>query len=53
MARGGPLYDGPKGFCMERWGLWRDRCGMLSKEDGLWEETREMLGDAKKKMDGL
>jgi hypothetical protein len=53
VARGGTLYDGPKGFCKERWELWRERFGVLNQEDGLQEKTKEMLGDAKKKMDEL
>jgi hypothetical protein len=53
VARGGPLYDGPTGFCKERWELWRERFGVLSGEDGLAEETRRMVGDAKRRMDTL
>lgn len=51
VARGGPLYGGPKGFCVERWSLWRERFGILCGESRLDEETRKMLGDAKKSMD--
>jgi hypothetical protein len=51
VARGGPLYNGHKGFCKERWELWRRRFGVLSEEESLETETRKMLGDATRRMD--
>jgi hypothetical protein len=53
VARGGPLYGGPNGFCKERWELWRERFGVLTQVDGLEEGTREMLKDAKRRMEAL
>jgi hypothetical protein len=46
MAGGGPLYEGPSGFCQERWRLWRERVDVLQREAQLEEKTKQMLRDA-------
>jgi hypothetical protein len=42
-ARGGPLYEGPPGFCAERWALWRARLRVLASDDRLDAKTAQML----------
>jgi hypothetical protein len=42
-ARGGPLYEGPSGYCSERWELWISRLRALAEEEGLEQETKELL----------
>lgn len=46
VARGGPLYPGPKGFCKERWELWRERLDVLCREERLEGKTRQVLAGA-------
>jgi len=50
VARGGPLYSGPTGFCKARWELWRERFDLLSQDERLQERTRETLKDAANKI---
>jgi hypothetical protein len=50
VARGGLLYSGPKGFCEERWELWRQRFGELSQDKRLEEKTRQVLTDVASRM---
>ncbi|OJJ35845.1 hypothetical protein ASPWEDRAFT_76201, partial [Aspergillus wentii DTO 134E9] len=33
-GRGGPLWKGKHGFCRERWALWRQRFGEISRGEG-------------------
>jgi Protein of unknown function (DUF3632) len=42
-ARGGPLYQGPSGYCKERWELWVSRLGALAEEESLEQETKKLL----------
>lgn len=51
VARGGPLYSGPTGFCRERWELWRHRFDVLSREEKLEEKTRQAMRNAATRMD--
>ena len=52
-AKGGPLWEGKSGFCRERWSLWRERMGELSKEKDLQVETREAAKGAAERMGQL
>lgn len=38
---GGPLWDGQRGFCTERWEFWQKRLLELSNESSLEEKDRE------------
>jgi hypothetical protein len=49
-ARGGPLYNGPHGFCGQRWEFWRERFTSLGEEESLRVETRRVLSDAAGRM---
>ncbi|KAK3709519.1 hypothetical protein LTR37_010892 [Vermiconidia calcicola] len=47
---GGPLWHGKHGFCKERWGLWRERFGELSRDSRLSDELREVAAKSENKM---
>jgi hypothetical protein len=38
---GGPLWDGKRGFCGERWDLWRRRFGVLGAGEWLDGQCRD------------
>ncbi|KAK7984724.1 hypothetical protein PG988_002346 [Apiospora saccharicola] len=43
----GRLYKGPSAMCLQRWGFWIDRFGVIGKSDsGLSEETRKAALEA-------
>jgi hypothetical protein len=41
-GRGGYLWDGKKGFCPERWALWKRRFGEIFKLELASEEARDI-----------
>lgn len=48
---GGNLWTGGyKGFCVERWRLWKRRLGEISRFDQVSEETRKLAKEAEEKM---
>ena len=49
-GRRGPLWDGQRGFCKERWNLWRQRFAELSSSSELSEELRELAAEGAAKM---
>jgi hypothetical protein len=54
-GRGGPLWDGKHGFCVERWKLWRRRFVEVGKMDGeeLAEEVRVVAREAETRMNKI
>lgn len=40
-GKGGPLWDGKKGFCKERWEFWRERFFELSDESRVNQRNRD------------
>ncbi len=49
-AQGGPLWNGKKGFCPERWALWKDRFQWVTMQENTTDEAREFAGKAVRKM---
>ncbi|KAJ6099741.1 hypothetical protein N7467_001276 [Penicillium canescens] len=49
-GRGGSLWDGKDGFCVERWQLWRERFGATAKREELDDGARRAAVDAEQMM---
>ncbi|KAJ5296033.1 hypothetical protein PENANT_c021G02264 [Penicillium antarcticum] len=49
-GRGGSLWHGKEGFCVERWHLWRERFGEMAKMEELDDGARRAAGDAEQIM---
>lgn len=50
-VEGGSLWQGGrKGFCVERWQLWKRRFGEISRFDQVSEETRKLAKEAEDRM---
>lgn len=48
---GGTLWKGGwKGFCVERWRLWKQRFSEISRFDQVSEETRRLAKEAEERM---
>ncbi|KZT26737.1 hypothetical protein NEOLEDRAFT_1131753 [Neolentinus lepideus HHB14362 ss-1] len=45
-GRGGALWKGKKGFCKERWYLWKDRLDIISQNTDVSGNTRDMAKQA-------
>ena len=43
-AKGGELWKGTSGFCRERWGVWKERFGVLMGVEGVEGGLREECG---------
>ncbi|GAB1731589.1 hypothetical protein NU195Hw_g7050t1 [Hortaea werneckii] len=50
-CRGGPMWQGKRGFCYERWQLWRSRFQYLGTQDQILDpETRKVAREAADRM---
>jgi hypothetical protein len=45
-GKGGPLWSGKEGFCVERWQFWRERLGEMAKKEQFDDKTRSAAVDA-------
>ncbi len=45
-ARGGPLFDGERGFTKERWVFWKQRFEALSTDPQLSDDARRVADEA-------
>ncbi|KAL4883350.1 hypothetical protein BJY04DRAFT_216649 [Aspergillus karnatakaensis] len=41
-----PLWNGKSGFCKERWVFWRERFGVIARDEDGSVETRRVAGEA-------
>jgi len=41
-AEGGALWDGKKGFCPERWALWKERFKWVAEQGEMMDEARDL-----------
>ncbi|KAJ5769899.1 uncharacterized protein N7511_001950 [Penicillium nucicola] len=49
-GKGGTLWEGKEGFCVERWHLWRERFGEMAEMEGLDDSARRAAGEAEQMM---
>lgn len=49
-AHGGTLWNGKKGFCSERWALWKESFRMVAENDAVIGEARQFARRAVEKM---
>ena len=49
-GKGGALWEGKHGFCVERWQLWKRRFGELSRSTELSDELRGLAEEGAVKM---
>ena len=49
-ASGGPLWNGKKGYCPERWVLWKERFQWVMMQGNMTDEAKEFTGKAVRKM---
>ncbi|TFK54220.1 hypothetical protein OE88DRAFT_1723942 [Heliocybe sulcata] len=52
-GRGGTVWTGKKGFCKERWQLWKERMAIISQNTGISVDTRDIANEALKTMDTI
>lgn len=52
-ARGGPLWDGKRGFCVERWNLWKSQFAWVSTVAEVDEGTRLVAAQARDAMEAI
>ena len=49
-ASGGPLWSGKRGFCKERWALWKRRFQLIVKDSNVPQRTQVVAEEAARRM---
>ena len=52
-GHGGALWDGKRGFCLERWGFWKERFGAIGLKADVDDNTKDWAEQAKRTMEEI
>ena len=52
-GHGGALWDGKRGFCLERWEFWKERFGAIGLKADVDDNTKDWAEQAKRTMEEI